>query len=70
MKLNNKNKILIITSILFVIIAYKTAISKTFYYYASFNNTKEQLKNSENEKKYTEYYLENEQITINSLYNL
>lgn len=51
MKLNNKNKILIITSILFVIIAYKTAISKTFYYYASFNNTKEQLKNSENEKK-------------------
>lgn len=51
MKLNNKNKILIIISILFVIIAYKTAISKTFYYYALFNNTKEQLKNSENEKK-------------------
>lgn len=51
MKLNNKNKILVLTSMLFVIIAYKTAVSKTFYYYTSYNNTKEQLKNSENEKK-------------------
>lgn len=51
MKLSNKNKLLIFTSILFVIIAYKTTISKTFYYYTSFKNTNEQLQNSEKEKK-------------------
>lgn len=65
MKLNNKNKILILTSMLFIIIAYKTAISKTIYYYTSFNNTKEQLKNSENEKKTLGFfYAKNKKLDV------
>jgi hypothetical protein len=55
MKLNNKNKILIFTSILFAVIVYKIAISKTFYYCTSFNSTKERLKNSEDEKKLLDF---------------
>lgn len=55
MKRNNKNKILIFTSILFAVIVYKIAISKTFYYFTSFNNTKEQLKNSENTEKLLDF---------------
>lgn len=51
MKLNNKNKILIFASVVFVIIAYKTTISKTFHYYTSYKNISELLKNSEKEKK-------------------
>jgi ribosomal protein S18 len=51
MKLNNKNKLLILTSIILILIAYKVAISKTFFYYNSYNSTKEKLVNSENEKK-------------------
>lgn len=51
MKLNNKNKLLILSSIILILIAYKVAISKTFFYYNSYNSTKEKLINSENEKK-------------------
>lgn len=65
MKLNNKNKILILTSMLFIIIAYKTAISKTFYYYISYKNINELLKNSEKEKKVLGFlYAKNKKLDL------
>ena len=65
MKLNNKNKILIFSSLLFVIIAYKTTISKTFYYYSSFKNSSEQIQNSEKERKVLGYlYAKNQKLDL------
>ena len=51
MKLNNKNKLLILTSIILILIAYKVAISKTIFYYESYNTVSQQLINSEEEQK-------------------
>ena len=51
MKLNNKNKLLILTSIILILIAYKVAISKTVFYYKSYNSVSQQLINSEKERK-------------------
>ena len=55
MKLNSKNKILVISSILFLIIAYKLSISKTYFYYSENRKIIEKLTDFENEKKQLSY---------------
>ena len=53
MKLNRKNKILLIFAILSLIIVYKLAISKTLHYYNSYSDLNEkllELKNSGNQE--------------------
>lgn len=51
MIMNNKNKMLIATSLLVILLVYQLAISKTLYYYNSYHLINEKLVDVEKKKK-------------------
>lgn len=51
MKLNNRNKLLIAVSLLIVITVYKLTISKTLFYYNSYNSISKKKSDTEISKK-------------------